>query len=356
MLLIETNIKEKNTQELDSLFDTYEQKVKFFIKKFLDSQPFKRVLYVHTPYCKTKCKYCVYNSAACDNYEKIETFLNTIPDQIELFKEVFEHILFDQVYFGGGTPTILQAKDLAREFEMIPNFSKIPVKCLEASPSTINLDQLEVLKENRFSFISLGIQSLDPLICQKYNRAYISIDQLASLAQCLNDCSIAFNFDFIAYLDRGDLLDLKSLYKELELVIKECHPTYITVHKLYQSSQTCEKTKYLELTLKCLTEEYPDYSCTNSELCNENNYFINTMHNSEYRLMRYTADPSFSTYLWGQFPQMPVAQYNILSLGYTKRFATVSNADDIVLQGGKLLKISYDPIIEKHNKVGPLYK
>lgn len=306
-------------------------------------------MYVHTPFCQSKCKFCVYNSEACSDYKTIKKFLSEIPNQINLYKELFNKLSFDQVYFGGGTPTILLPADLRLEFSMIPDFEKIPVKCIEASPSTITTNHLSLLKEYDFSYISFGIQSLDPAICKKQNRKCITIDQLSSLAKCLKDSHLAFNFDFIAFLNRGDLLDLNSLYKDLIAVIQECRPTYITVHKLYQATASCEQTRCLELMLKHLLQECPSYSCANSDLCNEDNYFCNTIYGSEYRLMCSDADPHFSNYLWGQYPQMPVAKYDVLSIGFSEKFETVSNANDIVLKGNNIFQTYFDPIEEhKH--------
>lgn len=357
MLLIDLCEKSKRHFSLEDVFDTTDKKRAFFIKKFLRNMPYKRILYVHTPFCPSKCKYCVFDSEQCSDYEKIKEFLKTIPLQIEQYKEIFEKCKFDQVYFGGGTPTILHHDDLRAVFESIPNFKSIPVKCFEASPSTITTDHLSLLEEYKFSFISLGVQSLDPRMCQKQNRPYITLEQLIAVSECLHKSKILFNYDFIAYLNRGDLADLLSLYKDLASVILYCKPSFITVHRLYQSTQTCENTRYLELILKNLLEKYPDYKCVNcNNLGNQKDYFFNTIYNAEYRLMSNEADASFSHYLWGQYSRVPVEQYDILSIGYTDKFQPVSNAGDIVFKGDSVTQIHFDPLIKLHNEEGNLYR
>lgn len=77
---------------------------------------------------------------------------------------------FDEVYFGGGTPTILSPKQLNQIFDMIPDFGKIPNKCIEASPNTLTLEHIELLARKKFSFLSLGIQSLDEKLLKRYGR------------------------------------------------------------------------------------------------------------------------------------------------------------------------------------------
>jgi putative oxygen-independent coproporphyrinogen III oxidase len=117
-------------------------------------------LYIHVPFCGTKCLYCDFYSI---------TSLSLIPDWREaLLREILAYkdrcSVFDSLYLGGGTPSVLSERDLASVFEsLFRHFSFSPDTeiTIEANPDDITREKLQLLKALGVTRISLGVQSFD---------------------------------------------------------------------------------------------------------------------------------------------------------------------------------------------------
>ena len=120
-------------------------------------------LYVHIPFCETKCPYCDFNT-----YERIEhlipAYVEALSREISLWGNALDHPGIDTVFFGGGTPSYLSAEYMAglmstihREFDLSPSAEVT----LEANPGDVSPRRLEALLEAGFNRLSIGVQSLD---------------------------------------------------------------------------------------------------------------------------------------------------------------------------------------------------
>lgn len=116
-------------------------------------------LYIHTPFCKQKCRYCAFHSAPADEEQK-EQYCNALLKAIENA----EHRPCATLYFGGGTPALLGAERLARLMEKIrQTFTLLPDAeiTIECNPESTTPALLNALRAMGFNRISLGVQSLD---------------------------------------------------------------------------------------------------------------------------------------------------------------------------------------------------
>ncbi|MDR2524751.1 MAG: radical SAM protein [Oscillospiraceae bacterium] len=320
-------------------------KQKYFISKFIGDKSSRNVLYVHTPFCPSKCLYCDCSSYVPAEAAEISLHLMEIQNQIIGYQGIFDEVSFQQVYFGGGTPSILNVEQLESLFSYIPKFISIPLKCIEVSPTTVTDEHLELLQKYRFSFISMGVQSINRSECAKWNRPYVSRSELQNIAGHLIKSEIYFNIDLICFLDKGDIRDLYEFEKNLRFILAECNPSSVTIHQLYQSHFTMERTYSLIQVLRDVLNCHSDYTCVNSLLEDGDQYF-DTLHQAEYRLA--TRDLEFTHYMWNKFASMPIKGYNILSLGYSNRFQTVSNAGNLLYHPGKdaIKLFKYDDFID----------
>lgn len=307
-------------------------KIDLFCNLYIRNKQSKKVLYVHTPFCVKKCRYCVYSSIVPSNSSEIEGFISDVlPKQICAYRKILENTKFDQIYFGGGTPTILTVSQMEEIFKMIPNFDNVKTKCIEASPSTLSAEHIKLLQKYKFNFISVGIQSLDPHIQTLHNRKALSKKELAELSKLLTTSGIYFNYDMICYLIKGDLRDLREFYDEICFILEYCKPTSITIHQQYQAIFTIEKTKHLVRLINKVLMHFTDYECINSLLSEENNELaLDTIYQAEYRLVQ-KKSRSFSHYMWNKYASLPVMGYDVLSLGYIDQCHTTSNVGNVVL-------------------------
>ena len=69
-------------------------------------------LYIHIPFCVSKCKYCDFNSFKLNLNDKIK-YLNALNKEMELYKEEIKGKSIDSIFIGGGTPSILTKEEIA---------------------------------------------------------------------------------------------------------------------------------------------------------------------------------------------------------------------------------------------------
>lgn len=337
---------ESNLSSIAKVLKTPKMVRNYFEYQFFTNLKNKKVLYIHIPYCVRKCKYCVCQSTAESGKDEIVEYVrNIIISQINDYSESMEGMVFDQLYIGGGTPTILSADELDEIFSVIPNFDKVPLKSIEASPETVDDNHIDLLCKRGFSFVSIGVQSLDKAICKKQNRYNVPKDKLINLSKKMLSTGMYFNYDLICFMDKGDIRDLPQFNEDLLFIMNECNPSSITIHQLQQSMFTCEKTRMLqECIKKAIDQSEKGYQCVNSML-NEEDIYNDTVYQAEYRLA--CRDYAFSHYMWNKYAALPVKGYDILSIGFTNQIHTISNVGSLFYSPGedKIKMVNYNSFI-----------
>lgn len=310
-------------------FDTFSTFVQKYIRQASDpTTKRKNVLYVHSPFCLKKCGYCICPSVVNANAADRNDYLNNILlKQISGYADIFRNVHFDEVYFGGGTPTLWDVKQLERIFNAIPGFESIPVKCMEASPQTLQREHLDLLRKYHFQFLSVGIQSLDRMICEKQNRMHISKQEFLNMSRTLMETGIYFNYDLICFMNMGDVRDLLQFEKELLFIMRKGKPSFINIQQLHQSQFTYERTQELIRMIRDVLKEYPEYSCVNA-LLRDGDCKLDTLYQANYRLAR--DNKSFFHHLWSKHSSLPARGCNTLSIGWYGNLPIVSNAGDFV--------------------------
>jgi oxygen-independent coproporphyrinogen III oxidase len=116
-------------------------------------------VYVHTPFCPSKCGYCDFNSYAMSG-PIVERTVDAI--EVEIRRSPWHGRPAKTVFFGGGTPTFLEARHLERliaaVFETHPPVEGCEVTS-EANPGTVDIPKFEAMRRAGFDRISLGAQS-----------------------------------------------------------------------------------------------------------------------------------------------------------------------------------------------------
>ncbi len=123
-------------------------------------------LYIHIPFCRSKCPYCDFYSCLSKNAD-IENYVGSVIDEIKLCRRTKEFtentdLSFDTIYFGGGTPSVIGADNIgkiincAKESYNISDSAEITVEC---NPSTVDEEFFSKLASFGVNRISLGMQS-----------------------------------------------------------------------------------------------------------------------------------------------------------------------------------------------------
>jgi oxygen-independent coproporphyrinogen-3 oxidase len=135
----------------------------FDLPKASELEPFSAIdaLYVHIPFCTTKCHYCDFFSLA-GHLDQSEAFINAMGREFELQTAHFGRPAPETIFIGGGTPTLLSPALLARLLEQINNAIKtdrLIEFTVEANPNTFDARKAGVLREGGVNRISFGAQS-----------------------------------------------------------------------------------------------------------------------------------------------------------------------------------------------------
>ncbi len=120
-------------------------------------------IYIHVPFCKSKCRYCDFNSYACYDKQAIFEYLTVLNREIELAGRAFSSAKIDTVYIGGGTPSLLDASQIENLCEnLAKNFDLSGVKefCIECNPESLDDEKLKTYRKVGINRISIGVQSL----------------------------------------------------------------------------------------------------------------------------------------------------------------------------------------------------
>ncbi len=121
-------------------------------------------LYLHIPFCKSKCRYCDFCSFPHRDAETVEAYCRALESEIVEYGERFGAYTVNTVYFGGGTPTFLPAERLAALFETVTrhfSLSEDAEITTECNPATADEEGLTILRSTGFNRLSIGAQSLD---------------------------------------------------------------------------------------------------------------------------------------------------------------------------------------------------
>lgn len=141
-------------------------------------------IYVHIPFCKVKCSYCAFVSQVCDSSVQ-QHYVAALCREISAVGGDFS-VPVDTVFFGGGTPSVLAAADLAAVLQAVRRSFRVTVDAevsLEANPGTIGPESLHQLRRSGFNRLSLGIQSLDDTVLEAIGRIHRAEEAVAAVRQ-----------------------------------------------------------------------------------------------------------------------------------------------------------------------------
>ena len=145
------------------------------------------LLYIHIPFCKQACHYCDFHfSTSLKNRERM---IMSLAKEIEMQKDVFtnnpEFKGVETIYFGGGTPSVLDVSEINFLIATVYSYFKIvdnPEITLEANPDDLSLIKIKALSETKINRLSIGIQSFFEDDLQLMNRAHSAQEAEESLA------------------------------------------------------------------------------------------------------------------------------------------------------------------------------
>ena len=230
----------------------------------------KTSLYIHIPYCLSKCEYCDFFSVKCSQID--DFYVRSLCNEIEAKAKFFNVTQWNSIYIGGGTPSLLNKEQLKQIFNSIYKFvpqSKNSEITIEVNPDDVTEALIQTFEECGINRISCGIQSLN-------QKSLAFTKRRASLEQNLNALALIqkkwngiFSVDLICGLPYETE---KSFLDALEQIVL-FNPHHISMYSLVVEEET-------PLGQKILNEKIPyDYDFADNLWLNareflQNNGFI----------------------------------------------------------------------------------
>ncbi|MDR1980205.1 MAG: radical SAM family heme chaperone HemW [Tannerellaceae bacterium] len=142
-------------------------------------------LYIHVPFCVRRCSYCDFFSGTELKYK--EMYLSSLARELVLRKDYLRGEPLETVYFGGGTPSLLQAHDFGKLFDVV--YRCFPVSgnaeiTLEANPDDMTPHYVASLRSLPFNRISMGVQSFNDADLRLLNRRHDGRQAIQAVERC----------------------------------------------------------------------------------------------------------------------------------------------------------------------------
>ena len=248
-------------------------------------------IYIHIPFCKQACYYCDFHFST--NVNTKTELIDAILKEIVLRRDYVECEEIETIYFGGGTPTLLSAKELELILNQLRNIFAVKKEVeitIEANPDDLNKTYLRALKKVGFNRLSIGIQSFNDRLLKFFNRAHDSNAAKEAVLLARQAGFENISIDLIFGVPDQSLDDLKT---DLRLALELSIP-HISIYGLTIEEDTVfgkwEKTKKLQPIEEELAAEHLECIMTTLQAHNYSQYEISNFslpaaqskHNSSY--------------------------------------------------------------------------
>lgn len=188
-------------------------------------------IYVHIPFCKAKCHYCDFLSFAGCSYSNHKQYITALCREIEAYKSVADEYVVKTIFFGGGTPSYMDASlvelvmETIREVFFVDELAEITI---EGNPDSLTKVKLAVYRKAGINRLSIGLQSANDELLKMLGRVH-NYDQFIAAYSSARQVGFSnINVDLMSGLP-GESTEsyLRTLAKVVEL-----QPEHISAYSL----------------------------------------------------------------------------------------------------------------------------
>ena len=220
-------------------------------------------LYIHIPFCLSKCGYCSFYSIKSVNL--IPEFINALNIEIKFYSKLFKS--FDTVYLGGGTPSLLSIGQLETIFKAINKSYKIDPHAeitMEVNPGDVSLEYLQALRSLGINRLNIGVQSFDDNILKFLGRRHNSAEAISAINDSRKACFDNIGIDLV-YGVHGQNI---SLWKKTIQQALSYAPEHISCYQLSLETSTPLYKEYAleDIKLPAEKEQLKFFQATADEL------------------------------------------------------------------------------------------
>ena len=218
-------------------------------------------LYLHFPFCISKCPYCDFNSYQLKEDNQISSYISALYQEITAYSKKLKNSNVKTIYLGGGTPTILSGVQIYNILEFCKDkftIDKDAEITIEANPGTLDDEKLKLLTESGINRLSLGAQSFNNLFLKKLGRIHNTQDIIDSYYLAREKGFNNINIDIMFALPDQTTEDLQVTLKK----VISLNPDHLSLYNLTikPGTEYYKKYKKGKLNLPTEDEEYDMYN------------------------------------------------------------------------------------------------
>ncbi len=248
-------------------------------------------IYIHIPFCKQACHYCDFHFSTSQHIR--HDLVEAISKEIVIQKEYLEEEVIQTIYFGGGTPSLLNANELDLILGAIRSsysLTHAPEITLEANPDDLALAKLKEFSNAGINRLSIGIQSFHPNILAFLNRVHDASTAVSSFQQAREAGFKNISIDLIyAIPDQSDIQWEEDIRQAIALEPDHlsCYALTIEEKTVFGRWSAAGKLKVTEdetaaRQLEMLMDELEHEGFEHYEISNFANPGFQSKHNSSY--------------------------------------------------------------------------
>lgn len=201
-------------------------------------------IYVHIPFCVKKCNYCDFLSAPASKQVR-KSYIEALIKQIKSYEALVKEYEVKTIYFGGGTPSLLDVEEIGEVFRAVKETYELS-DCLmedmeitlEANPGTFGQDKLSAYRTLGFNRISMGVQSMNNEELKLLGRVH-TVEEFLNNYRLARECGFEnINIDLMQALPGQTLEKWEQTLKQAI----ELKPEHISAYSLIIE----EGTKFYE--------------------------------------------------------------------------------------------------------------
>lgn len=266
-------------------------------------------IYVHIPFCKSKCYYCDFTSFA-----KKEQFEN---EYVECLLKEIKHrakdiYLVKTIYIGGGTPSYIDYCYIEKVLKIIKSYYNVDKKAeitIEVNPGTANKEKLKSYFEAGINRLSIGLQSANDKLLKEIGRIHTFEDYLKTVKLAREVGFKNINSDIIIGLPNQTIYDIEdTINKLIELKLE-----HISVYSLIIEQSTMLERLINEGKLEVPDEEIERYMYWFAKRKLEENHY------THYEISNYAKEGYYSKHNMDCWSQKEYLGFGIAASSYENK-------------------------------------
>lgn len=195
-------------------------------------------IYIHIPFCKSKCYYCDFISYT-NKCSQIEEYIQKVIEEMKQYD--LSNYNVTTIYIGGGTPSFIDGRYIKQLLEELKRkllnnetkFKDIEIT-IEMNPGTITKEKLEVYQESGVNRISIGLQSTNDNLLKQIGRIH-NYQQFVEAYELVKEIGFEnINVDLMIGLPNQTIQDIKQTLEE----IQRLNPNHVSVYSLIVEEET----------------------------------------------------------------------------------------------------------------------